>query len=108
MTTYTTTSVPSTVDATPITMYAWQPSDGVASSLTWSPSASNFAVNGPTCRCSCSGTPWEDRSRSRRLQLFPGARHETFNETNRDEVTGYVVDWLDRRTAKGAGPVDSR
>ncbi len=42
------------------------------------------------------------------VRLFPGARHEIFNETNRDEVTGYVLDWLGRRSAEGAGPVDSR
>lgn len=28
------------------------------------------------------------------LRLYPGARHEVFNETNRDEVTADVVDWL--------------
>lgn len=27
--------------------------------------------------------------------LYPGARHEIFNETNRDEVTADVVAWLD-------------
>jgi alpha-beta hydrolase superfamily lysophospholipase len=27
--------------------------------------------------------------------LYPGARHEIFNETNRDEVTSDVVAWLD-------------
>ena len=32
------------------------------------------------------------------VRLFPGARHEVFNETNRDEVTGVVVDWLNRHT----------
>jgi alpha-beta hydrolase superfamily lysophospholipase len=41
------------------------------------------------------------------VRLFPGARHEVFNETNRDEVTDYVIDWLGRRTS-GAAPVDSR
>ncbi|CAA9300963.1 MAG: Lysophospholipase; Monoglyceride lipase [uncultured Friedmanniella sp.] len=29
------------------------------------------------------------------LRLHPGARHEVFNETNRDEVTTEVVDWLE-------------
>lgn len=29
------------------------------------------------------------------VRLFPGARHEIFNETNREEITAYVVDWLD-------------
>jgi alpha-beta hydrolase superfamily lysophospholipase len=28
------------------------------------------------------------------VRLFPEARHEIFNETNRDEVTGVVIDWL--------------
>jgi alpha-beta hydrolase superfamily lysophospholipase len=35
------------------------------------------------------------------VQLFPGARHEVFNEINRDEITAYVVDWLDRHTPTG-------
>jgi len=42
------------------------------------------------------------------VRLFPGARHEIFNETNRDEVTSYVIDWLDQRTGEGAGPVEPR
>lgn len=29
-----------------------------------------------------------------RVSLYPGARHEVFNETNRDEVVGEVVDWV--------------
>ena len=29
------------------------------------------------------------------LKLFEGARHELFNETNRDEVYGYLGSWLD-------------
>jgi alpha-beta hydrolase superfamily lysophospholipase len=32
------------------------------------------------------------------VRLFRGARHEIFNETNRDEVTGVVIDWLDDHT----------
>lgn len=28
------------------------------------------------------------------VSLYPGARHEVFNETNRDEVVGEVVDWV--------------
>ena len=35
------------------------------------------------------------------VQLFPGARHEIFNEINRDEITTYVLDWLDGHTPKG-------
>jgi alpha-beta hydrolase superfamily lysophospholipase len=27
--------------------------------------------------------------------LYPGARHEIFNEINRDEVTADLVAWLD-------------
>jgi len=33
------------------------------------------------------------------LQLYPQARHEVFNETNRDEITGFVTGWLVERTA---------
>jgi alpha-beta hydrolase superfamily lysophospholipase len=29
------------------------------------------------------------------LKTYPGARHEVFNETNRDEITAFVIDWLD-------------
>ena len=31
------------------------------------------------------------------LRLYPGARHEAFNETNRDEVISDLLDWLDSR-----------
>lgn len=30
------------------------------------------------------------------VALYPDARHEVFNETNRDEVTSDLVEWLDR------------
>lgn len=30
------------------------------------------------------------------VKLYPGARHEIFNETNRDEITADVLDWLRR------------
>jgi alpha-beta hydrolase superfamily lysophospholipase len=30
------------------------------------------------------------------LHTYPGARHEVFNETNRDEVVGDLIAWLDR------------
>jgi alpha-beta hydrolase superfamily lysophospholipase len=33
------------------------------------------------------------------VRLYPEARHETLNETNRDEVTANLVAWLDRVTA---------
>ncbi len=32
--------------------------------------------------------------------LYPGARHEVFNETNRDEITADLITWLDRVTAR--------
>lgn len=38
------------------------------------------------------------------LQLYPQARHELFNETNRDEVTATVIDWLERALALGRPP----
>ncbi len=31
------------------------------------------------------------------LSLYPGARHEILNETNRDEVTADILGWLDAR-----------
>jgi alpha-beta hydrolase superfamily lysophospholipase len=31
------------------------------------------------------------------LIVYPGARHEIFNETNRDEVIADTIDWLDSR-----------
>ncbi len=30
------------------------------------------------------------------VRVYPGARHEILNETNRDEVTTHIVDWLSR------------
>jgi alpha-beta hydrolase superfamily lysophospholipase len=33
------------------------------------------------------------------VRLFPQARHEIFNETNRDEIITLVIDWLDDHTA---------
>ncbi|MEN5198015.1 lysophospholipase [Pseudomonas wadenswilerensis] len=35
------------------------------------------------------------------LQLYPQARHELLNETNRDEVTAAIIDWLDQALAIG-------
>ncbi|GAA0306214.1 alpha/beta fold hydrolase [Kineococcus aurantiacus] len=34
------------------------------------------------------------------VEVHPGARHEVFNETNRDEVTRRVVQWLDAHAAR--------
>ena len=28
------------------------------------------------------------------VKLYPAARHEILNESNRDEVTGDIVEWL--------------
>jgi len=33
------------------------------------------------------------------LTLYPQARHEVFNETNRDEVTADLLAWLDQALA---------
>jgi alpha-beta hydrolase superfamily lysophospholipase len=33
------------------------------------------------------------------VQLYPGARHEILNETNRDEVTTNIISWLTAHTA---------
>lgn len=30
------------------------------------------------------------------VRLYPEARHEVFNETNRDDITAELIDWLDR------------
>ena len=30
------------------------------------------------------------------VKLYPGARHEVLNETNRDEVTADIIAFLDR------------
>jgi alpha-beta hydrolase superfamily lysophospholipase len=35
---------------------------------------------------------------------YEGARHEVFNETNRDEVTSELIDWLDRHTKARGQP----
>ena len=32
------------------------------------------------------------------VQLYPGARHEILNETNRGEVTTDIINWLTART----------
>ena len=42
---------------------------------------------------------YKQRSRLRdvRLIVYPGARHEVFNETNRDEVVADLIAWLNER-----------
>ena len=34
------------------------------------------------------------------VRIYPSARHEIFNETNRDEVTADVVGWLTDRARR--------
>jgi alpha-beta hydrolase superfamily lysophospholipase len=34
------------------------------------------------------------------VKLYPQARHEVFNETNRDDITAELVAWLDRVTSR--------
>jgi alpha-beta hydrolase superfamily lysophospholipase len=34
------------------------------------------------------------------VALYPGARHEVFNETNRDEITANLIEWLARVTER--------
>lgn len=38
------------------------------------------------------GMPTDDVT----IHIYEGARHEVLNETNRDEVIGHLVDWIDR------------
>jgi alpha-beta hydrolase superfamily lysophospholipase len=33
-------------------------------------------------------------------RIVPGARHEVFNETDRDQTIGAVADWIDQRAAR--------
>ena len=33
-------------------------------------------------------------------KFYPGARHETLNETNRDEVVKDLIAWLDARVGR--------
>jgi alpha-beta hydrolase superfamily lysophospholipase len=42
------------------------------------------------------------------LRMYPGARHETLNETNRDDVTADLLSWLDAHVTKqDDAPVNS-
>lgn len=34
------------------------------------------------------------------MTLYPDARHEIFNEINRDEITRDLADWLDQRIGR--------
>ena len=37
--------------------------------------------------------------RELQIELYPGARHEIFNELNRDEVQKNLLNWLDKRVS---------
>ncbi|MCL2269897.1 MAG: lysophospholipase [Treponema sp.] len=37
------------------------------------------------------------------FNAYPGARHETLNETNRDEVTNNLLSWINRHTEQTTG-----
>ncbi|WP_375737977.1 alpha/beta hydrolase [Pseudomonas boanensis] len=37
--------------------------------------------------------------RNVQLKLYPGARHELLNESNRNEVTAFLIDWLEQSLA---------
>ena len=62
------------------------------------------------------GRPRDDaRRRARRprastvdLTLYEGARHELLNETNRDDVTADIVDWIEARHRPHASGVSNR
>ena len=41
-----------------------------------------------------------DRGLPVEQHVYPEARHEVFNETNREEVAGDLLDWVDRRLAR--------
>ena len=55
--------------------------------------------------------PWIDEYRAAGIanlthKFYPDARHELFNETNRDEVTGELISWLGQvvaRSSRSAG-----
>lgn len=39
----------------------------------------------------------EAASRDKELRLWPGGRHELFNESNKDDVCAHLLGWLERR-----------
>ncbi len=39
----------------------------------------------------------KSKSSDKTLKIYPGAKHEIFNETNKDEVLGDVCDWMNAR-----------
>ena len=57
----------------------------------------SFQLDGLADRLRDRGLPVE-------LRVYPDARHEVFNETNRDEVTGDLLAWLGARVGGRPGP----
>lgn len=47
----------------------------------------------------------ECASRDKELRLWPGARHELFNESNKEDVRAHVLGWLERRLSSPDRPV---
>lgn len=47
-------------------------------------------------------------SREVHLTLYPEARHELFNESNRDEVTTHLIEWLQRVLSSRVQPTPSK
>jgi alpha-beta hydrolase superfamily lysophospholipase len=41
----------------------------------------------------------EERGLSVERRIYPDARHEVFNETNRDEVVADLVRWVEQRVS---------
>ncbi|UFQ96464.1 alpha/beta hydrolase [Pseudomonas wenzhouensis] len=39
------------------------------------------------------------------LKIYPEARHELLNESNRDEVTTHLIDWLQQALSQGRSPI---
>ncbi|MDH0622867.1 alpha/beta hydrolase [Pseudomonas chengduensis] len=39
------------------------------------------------------------------LKIYPEARHELLNESNRDEVTAHLIDWLQQALSHGRSPI---
>jgi alpha-beta hydrolase superfamily lysophospholipase len=35
-------------------------------------------------------------ARSLRVHIYEGGRHEILNETNRDQVVGHLIEWLEQ------------
>ena len=47
----------------------------------------------------------ESGVREVQLKIYPEARHELLNESNRDEVTAHLIDWLQQALSHGRSPI---